>query len=339
MQSHKGFKSETQTGLDLHVNDIKLINMKLLVGSATEQVTVEANALVVETQTGQVAGLIEGTQVRELPMNGRNFMQLTQLTPGVSTGTTYNGTSKGLGGSANMSISGSNGNGNLWLVDGANNNDYGSNRTILVYPSIDNIAEFKILRNSYGPEFGQAAGGVVNIVTRNGSNQFHGTGYYFGRNDALNANDWFLNNAGQPIGKLRRNDFGFTLGGPIVKDKLFFFYSEEWNREIRGFTRSGIVPTTFEKNGNFSVNPATGQCHSQSGSTNFTNVATLNPAGSAYLKIFPDPNVNPGCDASGVLKGSNWVQSVPSTDNWREDSIRVDYNVSQSNRLMFRLLE
>jgi hypothetical protein len=329
----KGFKSELQTGLDLHVNDIKLVGFKLTVGSASEQVTVEANPVAVETQTGQVAGLVEGTQVRELPMNGRNFMQLTQLMPGVSAGAGaagFNSTAKGLGGSVNMTVSGSAGNGNLWLVDGANNNDYGSNRTILVNPSIDNIAEFKILRNSYGPEFGQAAGGVINIVTRSGGNQFHGDAYYFGRNDALNARDWFLANANQPIGKLRRNDFGFTFGGPIKKDKLFFFYSEEWNKEIRGFTRTGTVPTVLEKQGIF-----TG-CASQLGLVGKSPLTTLDPAGALYLKIFPTPNVDPGCSSNGTLAGPNWIASVPSKTDWREDSIRVDYNLSPRNTLMVR---
>jgi hypothetical protein len=329
----QGFKQAVQTGLDLHVNDIKVANFTLAIGSTGDQITVEANPVAVETQSGQVAGLVEGTQVRELPMNGRNFMQLTQLTPGVAAGAGaagFNSQTKGLGGSANMTVSGSAGNGNLWLVDGANNNDYGSNRTILVYPSIDNIAEFNILRNSYGPEFGQAAGGVINIVTRNGGNQFHGSAYYFGRNDALNSRDWFLANANQDIGKLRRNDFGFTFGGPIKKDKLFFFYSEEWNREIRGFTRTGTVPTDLEKAGNFSG------CASQAGLVGLSNLAALNPAGVSYLKMFPTANINPGCQSNSTLAGPNWIQSVPSTTNWREDSIRADYNINKQHTLMVR---
>jgi hypothetical protein len=325
-----GFTRGIQTGLELHVNDIRIVQFKLPIGTVAEQVMVEANSVAVESQTGQVAGLVDGTQVRELPMNGRNFMQLTQLTPGVSAGSSFNSTSKGLGGSVNMSVSGSWGNGNVWLLDGANNNDYGSNRTILVYPSIDNIEEFKILRNSYGPEFGQAAGGVVNIVTRGGTNKLHGSVYYFGRNDALNARDWFLANADQPIGKLRRNDFGYTLGGPVKKDKLFFFWSQEWNREIRGFTRTSLVPTVEEKQGNFTgcvttarpTNPLTG--------APISNLSTLNAAGKSYLKIFPDPNTADPCAST------NWIKSVGSSDNWREDSIRVDYNLNLRNSLMFR---
>ncbi len=335
----KGFRGEVQTGLDLHVNDIKLVTMKLTVGPTSESVTVEANPVAVETQTGQVAGLIDGTQVRELPMNGRNFMQLTQLQPGVAQSNQFNATSKGLGGSVAMSVSGSWGNGNLWMVDGANNNDYGSNRTVLVYPSIDNIAEFKILRNSYGPEFGQAAGGVINIVTRSGSNNFHGSAYYFGRNDALNARDWFLANNNKPIAPLRRNDFGYTIGGPIKKDKLFFFWSQEWNREIRGFTRSAIVPTVNEKQGIFSTGCLTTAqpVNPFNPGTPLPDMTAFSAGGQAYLQIFPDPNVTVPCPGpTRLINSPNWVQAVGSKDNWREESIRADYNINAHNTFMVR---
>ena len=141
---------------------------------------------------------------------------------------------------------------NLWTVDGANNNDVGSNRTILVYPSVDAIEEFKIHRNSYGAEFGQAGGAQINIVTRGGTNEFHGSAFYFGRRDALNATNYFLEKAGQPKDKLKRNDFGWTFGGPIIKDKLHFFVSQEWNREMRGTVRTALVPTAAERAGDFS---------------------------------------------------------------------------------------
>ena len=113
----------------------------------------------------------------------------------------------------------------MWTVDGANNNDVGSNRTILVFPSVDAIDEFKVHRNSYGAEFGGAAGAQVNIITRGGTNEFHGSGYYFGRNDSLASTDYFLEQAGQPKGPLSTHDFGWTLGGPLIKDKLHFFAS------------------------------------------------------------------------------------------------------------------
>ena len=125
---------------------------------------------------GDVSGVITGEQVRELPLNGRNFLQLATLMPGVSAPDFLNVKDKGLLGGSDLSVSGSDVTANLWTVDGANNNDVGSNRTILVYPSLEAIQEFKILRNSYGPEFGGAGGAQINIVTRGGTNRFDGSG-------------------------------------------------------------------------------------------------------------------------------------------------------------------
>ena len=140
----------------------------------------------------------------------------------------------------------------MWTVDGANNNDVGSNRTILVYPSVDAIDEFKIHRNSYGAEFGGAGGAQINIVTRGGTNEFHGSAFYFGRSDALDSKNYFLEQADQPKAGLSGNDFGWTFGGPIIKDKLHFFASQEWNRETRGIARTALVPTAAERAGDFS---------------------------------------------------------------------------------------
>ena len=118
-------------------------------------------------------------------------------------------------------------------MDGADNIDHGSNRTILVYPSVDAIEEFKIQRNNYGAEFGQAGGAMVNLVTRGGTNEFHGSGYYFRRSDSLNSNNYFLERAGQAKPELKWDDFGGTLGGPIMKDKLHFFVSYERTDDAR----------------------------------------------------------------------------------------------------------
>ena len=154
---------------------------------------------------------------------------------------------KGLEGGVDFSVNGNNINANLFLIDGVNNNDIGSNRTILVYPSIQAIDEFKILRNSYGPEYGQAGGAVINIVTRGGTNQIHGGVFYDGRNDILNANTYFNDLNGVKKAPLRRNDYGFNAGGPIIKDKLFVFESEEWNKELRGQSRFAEVAAAAEK--------------------------------------------------------------------------------------------
>src|SRR6266403_1632103 len=184
--THAGFKAETQTGIVLHVNDSLVVNVNLKVGAVSESVTVEASPVAVETTSGELTGLIQASQVSELPLNVRNFMQLITLVPGVAPAEAFSVTNKGLKGASDVSVSGGPSNGNQWLVDGANNNDTGSQRTILIYLSVDTIEEFKIERNSYGPQFGLSAGGQISIVTKSGSNSFHGGAFYSGRNDKLN---------------------------------------------------------------------------------------------------------------------------------------------------------
>src|SRR5712691_11435843 len=237
------FKEFVGKSVQLFVSSTTVLNAILPVGSATEQISGEANAVQVETTTGEVGNVVEGNEVRELPLNGRSFVQLTQLMPGVSPDSTFDSKNKGLMAGVDFSVNGNNTTGNLFLVDGVNNNDIGSNRTILVYPSIDAIQEFKILRNSYPPEFGQAMGAIINIVTKGGTNQFHGGAFYFGRTDVLNAADYFNNLNGVKKDVLRRTDSGYNVGGPIVRDQRFFFWSQEWNRELRGVAWAANVPT------------------------------------------------------------------------------------------------
>jgi hypothetical protein len=334
-----GFKSATRTGIILNVADVRAENVALEAGAVSEVVTVESAALQVKTIGGEVAGLVTGEQVRELPLNGRNFLQLGTLMPGVSQGDTFNTKDRGLMSGIELAVSGSGLGGNMWTVDGANNNDVGSNRTILVFPSVDAIDEFKVHRNSYGAEFGGAAGAQVNIVTRAGTNQFHGSGYYFGRNEALASRDYFLEKADQPKGPLSVHDFGGTFGGPIIKDKLQFFFSEEWNREKRGVTRGAFVPTAAERAGDFSgpiipdcssaipIDPLTG--HEFAGNRIPSN--RLSPAGLLVMQLYPLPNTTPG-------EGScnNWVTAINTPINWRQDHIRADYAISNATRLMVR---
>src|SRR4051812_30595966 len=248
----EGFKTAVQTGIPLNVADILAVNVQLQPGALAETVTVESSATRVNTVGGEVAGLVTGEQVRQLPLNGRNFLQLGTLMPGVSQGDGFNTKDRGLMSGIELAVSGSSLGGNIWTVDGANNNDVGSNRTILVFPSVDAIDEFKVHRNSYGAEFGGAAGAQVNIVTRAGTNEFRGSTYYFGRNDALSSRDYFLKLNDQPKAALDIHDFGGTFGGPIVKNRMQFFGSEEWNREKRGITRTAFVPTQAERTGDFS---------------------------------------------------------------------------------------
>ncbi len=339
------FKEFISRGVTLDVSSDATVNAALELGSANEQVTVEASSVQVETASGAVGNVIEGNEVRELPLNGRNFVELTQLAPGVSPISSFNVVKKGLEGGVDFSVNGNNVNSNLFLIDGVNNNDIGSNRTILVYPSIQAIDEFKILRNAYGPEYGQAGGAVINIVTRGGTNQIHGGAFYDGRNNALNANNYFNNLNGTPIPPLRRNDYGFNVGGPIIKDKLFFFESEEWNKEIRGLARFAEVPTAAEVNGDFSnLRPGVSSNGAACDPAPMLNKTVANPNGTPVTAIpagqlshagqlmaytFPTPNISaPNC--------INWGENLGAPVPWREDNIRIDANVTPTLKLMGR---
>lgn len=337
----EGFKEITVQNVKVNVSDITRLNVTMQVGLVTEVVVITADTVQVETQTGAVGEVVSGEQVRELPLNGRSFVQLTQLQPGVSAQDNLDSKSKGLFGGVDFSVNGNSAQSNLFLTDGANNNDTGSNRTILLFPSIEAIAEFKTLRNSYGPEFGQAAGAVISIATRGGSNEFHGSLFYFGRNDALNAAEFFAKTRGGVKSKLRRHDYGGSLGGPIVKDRLFFFFSQEWNDELRGQARFGSVPTLRERQGDFSQPRFASNGQRCSGpaiangrpgeATQIIPQANLSSAGLTLVNnLFPEPNVaNPTtCD--------NWAASLSSPIDFRESNIRLDYTINDSHKMFGR---
>lgn len=251
-----GFKEFAATDVEVHTSTNTEVNAKLELGATSETVTVEASDVQVQTASAAVGEVVEGQQVRELPLNGENFMGLVVLSPGVSPAKDFNSVGKGLSGGSDFTVNGNPYTNNLFLVDGVNNNDVGSNRTILVYPSTDAIAEFKMLRNSYGPEYGQASGAIISITTKSGENQFHGGFFYAGRNDALDANNFFSNANKTGKTEERRNDWGYHISGPIIKNKLFFFWNQEWNREIAGQSVSACVPTAAEKAGDFSADVA-----------------------------------------------------------------------------------
>jgi hypothetical protein len=303
----QGFKAETEQGVELHAGSTVVLNVKLTVGSVSEALTVEANPIAVETTTDTLGTITEGAQVRELPLNGLNFIGLTLLVPGASTQDGFSASTKGVLGGSDISFSGGQRTGNAFTQDGVPDNDMGSQRTILLYPSLDAISEIKIVTNNYGPEFGQSGGAQINIVTKGGTNGFHGTVYYFGRNDALDANNWFNTNTvpALPKGELRRNDFGFSIGGPIKKDKLFFFFSQEFNREIDGDLHTGQTPTAAELAGNYNgIDPPGGF-----GSLNAADVKGVGLLSNCYynsnfpgLGIITFPVTDP---ATGAVFGNN----------------------------------
>jgi len=350
-----GFKKTLTTGVELHVNENKTVNLDLQVGQVTETVTVTSEAAPVELRSGEVSSLISEKQVTELPLNGRNYAQLALMVPGVSpvtqsgAGGAFVTKGTGLDSGVDMSVNGNQSNSNLWTVDGVNNMDVGSNRTLLVFPSVDSIQEFRVERNSFSAEFGQAQGAVINLITKGGSNDFHGSAFEFFRNDSLNANNLFLNRAGQSRPQLEYNNFGGNFSGPIVKNRVFFFWSEEWRRERRGQVLSAHVPTAAEKLGDFTGalsgpvprDPAT--CHNDPdpahpGQTilvcspfpgNRIPANRLSPAGLAFVKLFPDPT-GPGV--------SDWATSQLQPIDTRQDLIRGDITINDKTNLMVRYI-
>lgn len=335
--SPSGFKKIANTGVELHVSENLVVNFSLQVGDVTETVTITGEAAQVDTTGGKVSSLVSEKQVTELPLNGRNYAALVTMIPGVSTAGSFAARGTGLDSNIDMSVNGNQSNANLWTVDGVNNMDVGSNATLLVFPSVDAIQEFRVERNSFSAEFGQAQGAVINLITKGGGNQFHGAAFEFLRNDALNATDFFLNSARQPKQKLRYNNFGFNVNGPIKKDRIFFFWSEEWRREGRGTVLSAKVPTAQERVGDFS-----GAIHTAAVPKDpFTGLAfpgnkipndRLSPAGLAIMKIFPLPN-----NASDPT-GTNWITSTLEPVATRQDLIRGDVTINSKMNLMVRFI-
>lgn len=348
--SPSGFKKTVVTGVDLHVNENKTVNLDLQVGQVTETVTVTSDAAPVEVRSGEVSSLISEKQVTELPLNGRNYAQLALMVPGVSpvtqsgAGGAFATRGTGLNAGVDMSVNGNQSNANLWTVDGVNNMDVGSNRTLLVFPSVDSIQEFRVERNSFSAEFGQAQGAVVNLITKGGNNEFHGAFFEFYRHDSLNANNFFLNRDGADKGKLKYNNFGGNFSGPIIKNRVFFFWSEEWRRERRGVVLSARVPTAAEKTGNFSGALTGGLPHVPGGVCNRAPggdtsgcfpgdripAGSLSPAGLALMKLFPDP--------TSTSAGNNWTTTQLQPIDTRQDLIRGDVTITDKMNLMVRYI-
>jgi hypothetical protein len=337
-----GFKKTLNSGLELHVNENLVVNLTLQVGQVSETVTVTGQSEQIETRSGEVSTLVTGHQVTELPINGRNYAQLALMIPGVSPainggGSAFAAKGTGLDAGVDIAVNGNGSNQNLWTVDGVNNMDVGSNRTLLVFPSIDSIEEFRVERNSFSAEFGQAQGAVINLITKGGSNQFHGGAWEFLRNDALNATDFFLNAGGAKKQELRYNNYGFNFSGPIIKNRIFFLWSEEWRREVRGVPVTSKVPTAQERVGDFSGVLTDGLPHDPTTGQPFpgNKIPTnrLSPGGLALMQIFPAPT-NPN-----VVGGNNFIGAPPQGVWSRQDSVRGDAAINSKTNLMVRWIQ
>ena len=359
-----GFKEHLVKGVEVNVNDRKQLNVTLEAGAVSELVTVTTESSLIQT-TPTVGDVVENRRVVELPLNNRNFMQLLNLVPGVtSSGETEIGI--GLTNTVNFSINGTRRNSINFLVDGVSNTDVGSGITLLSIPTVDSIQEFRVITSVPTAEFGKSGGGVVNLVTRGGGRDFHGTLYEFLRNDRLNANSFFnnangtfgpndagvrlgINTAGTPRTprpKLRYNNFGYLFSGPVVipglyntnREKTFFLFSQEWRRIIRAPSLASpiTVPSLLERQGNFSetgnlpiFDPVTG--------IQFTNntipTGRINTTALALLALYPEPNL-PSVTAG---RAPNRVAvTAPNIQNTRQETMRIDHNISDMHRLMGR---
>ncbi|MHB2006684.1 MAG: carboxypeptidase-like regulatory domain-containing protein [Acidobacteriaceae bacterium] len=342
-----GFQTYTAQNVVLFVAQTRSVNAKLKPGAISQTVTVNQNAVSLDTTTSALAGTISGTQVRELQLNNRNFEQLVTLQPGVVSGLPDE-VGFGLSNTSAVAVNGARDTANNWTVDGADINDSGSNATLLNVPSVDAIQEFTLERSTYDAGFGRSGGGQVLVATKSGTSAFHGDAYEFDRNNIFNANSYF-NKQTTPITPRaieRYNDFGFTIGGPLyipkayntAKNKTFFFWSEEWRKVSAPSTDSVQPPTTNELNGVFpgdltsQTPPGHPGCITYNPTTNQSTINGCSQNAGVYLANLYDPF--PANTSSGL-----YTFSFSSLNNTREDLVRFDYNISQKLHFFGRAMQ
>src|SRR5260221_5976144 len=342
-----GFKKLESSGFVLSAADkLNAGNLALAVGATADSVTVTADAGQVQLQSssGERSDLISGKQLNDIAINGRNVLDYMKLIPGVTS--TFSGSVSGTGGIDGFNVNGTRANQHEFTLDGASNVDTGNNGGTHVTLNPDAIEEVKVLTSNYQAEFGKAAGGQVAIVSKGGTNKGHGNGRFFHRNEGLNANEYFnktaqLSNKRRNSPQLYRyNDIGYQVGGPLRKDRLFVFWSEEFYRQFVpvGGVAQFYVPTDLERQGDFSKSTdGTGSPVVITGPGITNNVITsgINPAMQEILSLFPEPNVS----GFGVNNQNyNFSQALSGHAPRREDILRVDYQLNVKNRLYGRWL-
>lgn len=313
--------------LILQVNQELRINVVLDVGSIAEEVVVQALQTSLKRDSQAIGAVIENRQVTGLPLDGRNFLELSLLVPGAVPAAP--GSAGSVRGDFAFNVNGAREDSNNYLLDGVYNVDPKLN-TFSVKPPVDAIREFEVLTSSYDASFGRNAGAQINVVLKSGSNTYHGTVYEFFRNGALDARNYFaLPEEKAP--KYQRNQFGFSLGGPVTRDRTFFFADYEGTRAHEGITRVTNVPTLAERRGDFSaslfrapVNPFTGQPFAG----NRIPEEFINPTGLAIAALYPAPNRD--------VKFQNFVSSPTLRDRNDHFDARLDHSLSASSELTFR---
>ncbi len=333
-----GFQSVVRTGIGLQVQQTARINFEMTVGQVAEVIEVSGGAPLMTTEDATVGSVIENRRIVELPLNGRSYLQLVALSPNVSFGFSPNGTAGGRQGGArsdeSISISGQRATYNYFTLDGIDNTDVSYN-LYLFLPSIDALQEFKVQTGIFPAEFGRATS-QINVSTKSGTNQFHGALFEFLRNSALDANNYSFTSVHPEKDPFKRNQFGFTVGGPIVKDRLFFMTNYEGLRDRKGLRTVATVPNTTMRAGDFSgvssiiYDPASRQRQADGTITATAFANNMIPSSrwdsktQQLLEFYPVPNV-PG---TGLSRNYQSTEGRNITNN--QFTVRADWIESSS---------
>jgi hypothetical protein len=361
----EGFQGAARSGIVVNANDrLALGTFTLTVGQITETVSVLATVSDIQTKTGERAFTLQTEAIKNIAVNGRSFFPLMGLVPGVVPGAQQdNNVASDPTQVSQFSVNGQRTNSNNLTIDGVANIDTGDNGGNMAQTNLEAVAEFKVLTSSYQAEYGRAVGAQVQVVTKSGTRDFSGSGYWYGRRSEWNANTWLNNRSGTPLPKSSRNDSGFTIGGPVYipgrfnanKDKLFFFFSQEFQRRQDPVGEQRVtVPTALERLGDFSQSvdasgrpfpyirdyttglpcgPAdTRGCFQDGGVLGKIPANRLFGPTLAALSVFPQANV------TGQV-GYNYLSQTPSKQPLNQSLIRGDYNFSSNWRVMGRYMQ
>jgi len=349
----RGFKTYERTGIVLNVNDTVRVDIPMQVGDVKETVTVTASAVKVQTDSAEISEVIQGRQLAQLAINGRNFIALAALVPGASADLPSFNLPIAVGSSSTISFNGNRSDHNMYTIDGAETYDRGCGGCVTVMPSMDAIAEFRAETSNYAAGVGFNSSAVISMALKSGTQAFHGSLWEFLRNDAVDASSFFANKAG--IGKppLKFNDFGWNLGGPIRKQKTFFFFNQEWRKLRQGSTIYAPAIPAAPRTGDFSGD-LTGVKDANGNDTGAIFVPTplpgqTLPAGYVAGQPFPG-NIIPASlqDANAAkLTSTGYILPLPNTADGkffsaapsvpidaREEIVRVDHNISDKIRIM-----
>lgn len=338
---HPGFRKLVRGNVELTAADTLTVDLVLTLGDVQEVVEVTERPPLLQTQTAAVSTLVSNQQILEMPLNGRTFTQLLRLSPGVYTGSSGNlaNSPYAMRADNNISVNGSIAQNNAYLIDGVANRALWIN-TLIMVPTIDSVQEMRIMTSNYSAEYGSAAGAVTVVQTKSGTNQLHGSAYEFFRNDKLDANTFFNNRLSAPRPPFRRNEFGGTIGGPIRRDRTFFFADYQGIRIRQPRTLVSTIPTLAQqamvRTGDFSglgVNifdpytlTETGQRTPFPG--NRIPLNRLDPAAVKLFSLLPAPTNG---DAS-----RNFIYNPVVKQRTDQFDARLDQNVGSADRFFFK---